>query len=281
MTPRCWQLARELWTLPHRGAVMGILNVTPDSFSDGGLHEGVPSALDHARRLVESGADMLDIGGESTRPGSEEVDEAEELARVIPVIQAVRQEFPALRLSIDTRHARVAREALLAGVDVVNDITGLADSAMRSVCAQYPCGIILMHMQGMPGTMQRAPHYDDVVAEVRAFFEERVALAVHDGIAANRICLDPGIGFGKSVEHNLSLIKGLAHLRVQQLPMMMALSRKRFMGAILHDAEAAMSSPVPTVAMSLMASERGADLHRVHDVAAVVQALTLRGALLS
>lgn len=260
---------------------MGILNVTPDSFSDGGLHEGVPSALDHARRLVESGADMLDIGGESTRPGSEEVDEAEELARVIPVIQAVRQEFPALRLSIDTRHARVAREALLAGVDVVNDITGLADSAMRSVCAQYPCGIILMHMQGMPGTMQRAPHYDDVVAEVRAFFEERVALAVHDGIAANRICLDPGIGFGKSVEHNLSLIKGLAHLRVQQLPMMMALSRKRFMGAILHDAEAAMSSPVPTVAMSLMASERGADLHRVHDVAAVVQALTLRGALLS
>ena len=281
MASRIWQLVRESWQLPAAGAIMGILNVTPDSFSDGGAHCGVAAAVEHALGMQQAGADIIDIGGESTRPGALEVSVAEELQRVIPVIQALRQRCPDARISIDTRHAQVAREALQAGADIINDITGLADAAMRAVCAEMPCGIVLMHMQGEPRTMQLEPHYDDVVAEVRAFFEERVALAVHDGIAANRICLDPGIGFGKSVEHNLCLIKGLAHLRVQQLPMMMALSRKRFMGAILHDAEAAMSSPVPTVAMSLMAAERGADLHRVHDVAAVVQALTLRGALLS
>ena len=280
MSARIWQLARECWHLPPGGAVMGILNVTPDSFSDGGQHADVEGAMAHARRLLAEGADIIDIGGESTRPGSAEVSVPEEMRRVLPVIEALRAEFPSVRLSIDTRHAEVAREALLAGVDVVNDITGLADPAMRQVCAELPCGVIIMHMQGEPRTMQQCPRYENVVAEVRAFFEERVALAVADGIESPRICLDPGIGFGKTVEHNLSLIRELEALRVQALPLLMALSRKRFMGALLGDAELPKKSPLPTVTMSLLSAERGADLHRVHDVAELKLALALRAALL-
>lgn len=280
MSARTWQLARECWHLPPGGAVMGILNVTPDSFSDGGQHADVVGALAHARRLLAEGADIIDIGGESTRPGSAEVSVPEEMRRVLPVIEALRAEFPSARLSIDTRHAEVAREALLTGVDVVNDITGLADPAMRQVCAELPCGVIIMHMQGEPRTMQQCPRYENVVAEVRAFFEERVALAVADGIELPRICLDPGIGFGKTVEHNLSLIRELEALRVQELPLLMALSRKRFMGALLSDAELPKKSPLPTVTMSLLSADRGADLHRVHDVAELKQALALRAALL-
>lgn len=279
MASRIWQLARESWQLPAAGAIMGILNVTPDSFSDGGVHADVASAVAHARRMIDAGADMIDIGGESTRPGSAEVTVAEELDRVLPVVAALRAEFPHARLSIDTRHAEVARATLLAGADVVNDITGLADPAMRQVCAELPCGVVLMHMQGEPGTMQQNPRYDDVVAEVRAFFETHVALAVADGIAPERICLDPGIGFGKTVEHNLSLIRHLESLRVRNLPMLMALSRKRFMGSLLGDAELPKLSPVPTVVMSLLSADRGADLHRVHDVAELKQALVLRAAL--
>ena len=279
MASRIWQLARESWQLPAAGAIMGILNVTPDSFSDGGVHADVASAVAHARRMIDAGADMIDIGGESTRPGSAEVTVAEELDRVLPVVAALRAEFPHARLSIDTRHAEVARATLLAGADVVNDITGLADPAMRQVCAELPCGVVLMHMQGEPGTMQQNPRYDDVVAEVRAFFETRVALAVAVGIAPERICLDPGIGFGKTVEHNLSLIRHLESLRVRNLPMLMALSRKRFMGSLLGDAELPKLSPVPTVVMSLLSADRGADLHRVHDVAELKQALVLRAAL--
>lgn len=274
---RSWQLARECWQLPRLGAVMGILNVTPDSFSDGGLYAGVDAAVAHARQLVADGADIIDIGGESTRPGSCEVPVQEELQRVLPVVQALRAEFPQLRLSIDTRHAEVAQAALLAGADVVNDITGLADPAMRQVCAQHPCGVVLMHMQGTPRTMQLAPHYRDIVAEVRAFFEQRVALAVASGIALQRLCLDPGIGFGKTTEHNVALVRGLEQLRVQNLPILMALSRKRFLGDLLCDAAVAKESPLPTVVMSLLAADSGADMHRVHDVAALHQALCLRG----
>ena len=276
---RSWQLARECWQLPAQGAVMGVLNVTPDSFSDGGLRTTVPAALEHARHLVAAGADMIDIGGESTRPGAQEVSVAAELRRVVPVIQAIRAEFPALRLSIDTRHAEVARAALQAGADVVNDISGLASPAMRDVCAEFPCGVVLMHMQGEPGTMQQNPQYTDVVAELRAFFEERVQLVLDAGIELNRICLDPGIGFGKTTAHNLALIAGLESLRVRNLPILMALSRKRFLGELVGDAEMARTTPLPTVTMSLLAAERGADLHRVHDVAELCAALRLRTAL--
>lgn len=280
-TGRNWQLAREYWQLPPGGAVMGILNVTPDSFSDGGRYTGVEAAVAHARDMVQAGADMIDIGGESTRPGAAAVDEDEELRRVLPVIEALRSAMPELRLSIDTRHATVARAALRAGADVVNDITGLADPAMRAVCAEFPCGVVLMHMQGTPQTMQIAPHYEDVVAEVRAFFEERLALALADGIAAERICLDPGIGFGKTVEHNLALIRRLESLRVQNRPLLMALSRKRFLGALWGDAAVARQSSLPTVVMSLQAAQYGADLHRVHDVADMRRALALRAAVCS
>lgn len=276
---RSWQLARECWELPARGAVMGVLNVTPDSFSDGGMRVTVPAALEHARKLHEAGADIIDIGGESTRPGAQEVAVDEELRRVVPVIESIRAEFPTMRLSIDTRHAEVARAALLAGADVVNDITGLADPAMRRVCAEHPCGVVLMHMQGEPGTMQQCPQYTDVVAEVRAFFELRVQLALDSGIALNRICLDPGIGFGKTTQHNLALIAGLESLRVHNLPMLMALSRKRFLGELVGDAAMARTSPLPTVAMSLQAADRGADMHRVHDVAELLAALRLRAAV--
>ena len=258
---------------------MGILNTTPDSFSDGGLHSTVHTALRHAESMLADGAHIIDIGGESTRPGSAPVPVEEELRRTIPVISAIRAEFPSALLSIDTRTPAVAQAALHAGVDIINDITGLASAPMRALCAQHPCGIILMHMQGTPQTMQRAPHYTDVVAEVRAFFEQRLALAEQDGISPSRICLDPGIGFGKTTAHNLQLIQNLSALRVRNLPLMMALSRKRFLGELLHNPELPKSSPLPTVTMSLLSADRGADIHRVHDVAPLAQALLLRHSL--
>ena len=278
---KSWQLARECWILPARGAVMGILNVTPDSFSDGGQHFGTKAALAHALRMLNEGADLIDIGGESTRPGADAVSPSEEADRVLPVIEALRRERPDARISVDTRHPAVARAALKSGADIVNDITGLASPDMRRVCAELPCGVILMHMQGEPKTMQQNPHYTDVVAEVRDFFAARVQAAEQDGIARNRICLDPGIGFGKNVQHNLLLIRHLEQTRVHDLPMLMALSRKRFMGAILEDPQTPKISPLPTVVMSLLAADAGAELHRVHDVAPLVQALRLRHACLS
>lgn len=278
---KSWQLARECWTLPARGAVMGILNVTPDSFSDGGQHFGTEAALAHALRMLDEGADLIDIGGESTRPGADAVSPSEEADRVLPVIEALRRERPDARISVDTRHPEVARAALKSGADIVNDITGLVSPDMRRVCAELPCGVILMHMQGEPKTMQQNPHYTDVVAEVREFFAARVQAAEQDGITRNRICLDPGIGFGKNVQHNLLLIRHLEQTRVHDLPMLMALSRKRFMGAILEDTQTPKISPLPTVVMSLLAADAGAELHRVHDVAPLVQALRLRHACLS
>ena len=278
---KSWQLARECWILPARGAVMGILNVTPDSFSDGGQHFGTKAALAHALRMLNEGADLIDIGGESTRPGADAVSPSEEADRVLPVIEALRRERPDARISVDTRHPAVARAALKSGADIVNDIAGLASPDMRRVCAELPCGVILMHMQGEPKTMQQNPHYTDVVAEVRDFFTARVQAAEQDGIARNRICLDPGIGFGKNVQHNLLLIRHLEQTRVHDLPMLMALSRKRFMGAILEDPQTPKISPLPTVVMSLLAADAGAELHRVHDVAPLVQALRLRHACLS
>lgn len=261
---------------------MGILNVTPDSFSDGGLHNTLPTALSHARLLAEQGAHLLDIGGESTRPGSEETSLEEEERRIIPVIRALREELPQMLISVDTRHAAVAAKALEAGADIINDITGLADPAMRELCAAQPCGIVLMHMLGEPRTMQQNPVYGDVVAEVRTFFEQRVALAEAAGIDPQRICLDPGIGFGKTVEHNLTLIGHLEELRIRNLPLLMALSRKRFMGAVLNGGTPApVLDALPTVVMSLLSADRGADMHRVHEVAPLRDALKLRAATLA
>ncbi len=277
---RTWQLRNELWHLPQQGAIMGILNVTPDSFSDGGLHNTLTAAMEHARAMVAAGADIIDIGGESTRPSSTETPSHEEARRVLPVIRTLRAEFPSLRISIDTRHASTAKSALQAGADIINDITALDSTDMRDVCASHPCGIILMHMQGTPATMQHAPHYNDVVQDVRLFFEQRIQLATQAGISAERLCLDPGIGFGKTTEHNLLLIRHLETLRVQERPLLMALSRKAFLGHILEHPHIAKTSALPTVSMSLLAAERGADIHRVHDVAELHRALRLREALL-
>lgn len=270
-----WQLRNQLWHIPAAGGIMGILNVTPDSFSDGGQHTTITAAIEHARRMLQEGAHIIDIGGESTRPGAAPVDAAEEERRTAPVIASLRQEFPHALLSIDTRTPSVAAAALAAGADIINDITGLASAEMRTLCAAHPCGIILMHMQGTPQTMQIAPTYTDVVAEVRAFFEQRLAMAQAAGITPERICLDPGIGFGKTTEHNLALIRHLSALRVANRPLLMALSRKRFLGDILNNPELAKNSPLPTVTMSLLAAQNGANLHRVHDVAPLHQALTL------
>ena len=282
MNTRHWTLRHGVWQLPAGGAIMGILNITPDSFSDGGEHGDTASALAHADKLLADGAHIIDLGGESTRPGSAEVSIDEEARRVLPVLRELRRRHPQALLSVDTRHAAVAEQALEAGADIINDITGLADPAMRALCAAAPCGIVLMHMQGQPRTMQLAPHYDNVVREVRAFFEERLALAEAAGIARERICLDPGIGFGKNVEHNLALIAHLEELRVENLPLLMALSRKRFMGAVLSGgAPAPVREALPTVVMSLLAADRGADLHRVHDVRELRDALRLRRAVLS
>lgn len=279
---RSWQLRNGLWQLPAEGGIMGILNVTPDSFSDGGEHATHDSAVAHARRLAAEGAHIIDIGGESTRPGSMETSTAEEARRIIPVIRTLKAECPDLLLSVDTRHADVAAQALEAGADIINDITGLCDPAMRALCAAQPCGIIVMHMQGEPRTMQQNPQYTDVVAEVRDFFEERVALAEAAGIDPARICLDPGIGFGKTVAHNLALVQHLEETRVRDLPMLMALSRKRFMGAVLSGgAPAPVQEALPTVVMSLLSADRGADLHRVHEVKPLRDALTLRAATLN
>lgn len=276
---RCWHLRNEIWQLPPAGGIMGILNVTPDSFSDGGQHATTDNALRHAAHMLAEGAHIIDVGGESTRPGATPVPVSEEKRRVLPVIEALRARYPDARISIDTRHAEVAAAALQAGADIVNDIGGLAEHSMRELCAAHPCGIILMHMQGTPATMQQAPQYNDVVAEVRDFFAQRVKLAEQAGIDRRRICLDPGIGFGKTTEHNLALIAHLAELRTDDLPLMMALSRKRFISSILGDRAPAKTDPLPTVALSLLAAERGADLHRVHDIEPLHRALTLRHAL--
>ena len=263
---RTWQLRRGPWSIPAgSGGIMGILNVTPDSFSDGGQHASPDAALAHAEQLICDGAHIIDIGGESTRPGACETPVEEELRRTIPVITALRAAHPQQLISIDTRHAVVASAALDAGADIINDISGLRSPDMLALCADRPCGIVLMHMQGEPATMQLAPHYDDVVAEVRAFFEQQISRAEQAGIAPARICLDPGIGFGKSTEHNLTLITRLESLRVRNLPILIALSRKRFLGELCGDLSLAKSSPLPTRILSRIAALSGADLHRLHD----------------
>lgn len=276
---RSWQLRQGVWKLPAEGAIMGIVNTTPDSFSDGGQFVELQAALAQIDKLVQEGADIIDIGGESTRPGAEPTSLSEEEARTIPLIKAARARYPKLKISIDTRHPNIAQAALVAGADIINDITGLSGEKMRQLTAQYGCGVILMHMQGTPETMQQNPSYGDVVAEVRSFFQERIALALAAGVKRAQICIDPGIGFGKTLEHNIQLIRELEQLRPSpETPIMMALSRKRFMGQILSDPEAGRGT-IPTLTMSLLSADRGADLHRVHEVAPLRTALRLRAFL--
>ncbi len=279
--PVTWRCGDRTLDLSRRGEIMGILNVTPDSFSDGGSFVDVGRALDHALSMLDEGAAIIDVGGESTRPGAAEVGESDELARVVPVIEALHRERPGALISIDTAKARVAEAACAAGAAIINDVTGLrGDPRMAEVAAATRAGVVIMHMQGTPRTMQRAPHYEDVVAEVRAFFETRLSLAVDAGIAPEAIVFDPGIGFGKTLEHNLALIRHLDRLEVAGRPLLLGVSRKSFIGRLI-DSERLEDRAWPTVALTSFARELGVPLHRVHDVRPNVEAMRMTEAILA
>ncbi len=274
-----WKTRRGALDLAKQARVMGILNVTPDSFSDGGSHCEVAGALEHARRMIAEGAELIDIGGESTRPGALPVAEDEEIARTIPVITRLRAEWDGL-ISIDTMKSGVAKAALEVGADIVNDVSGLLeDPEMAGVCAASGCGVVVMHRQGDPLRMQVAPHYEDVVAEVRAYFEERFATLVEAGISKEALCFDPGIGFGKTVEHNLELIRALDEISPHGRPVLLGVSRKSFIGKILECDEMG-AREWPTVAITSLARELGVMLHRVHAVKPNLQALKMTEAIL-
>jgi dihydropteroate synthase len=260
-----WTVRGRELDLSRNGLVMGVLNVTPDSFSDGGAFVDAEQALAQARRMIAEGVDIIDVGGESTRPGADPVEEDEELRRVRPVVEALRKEWSGL-ISIDTAKARVAEVALHCGADIVNDVTGLrGDERMAAVCRESGAGVVVMHMKGEPRTMQVSPDYGDVVTEVRAFFEERFETLTAGGIEGSRICFDPGIGFGKRLEHNLTLLASLARLGVRDRPLLVGVSRKSFIGMVL-DRDGVGDREWPTVALTAYAREKGAMIHRVHSV---------------
>ena len=251
---------------------MGVVNVTPDSFSDGGRFSSPADAIAHARRLLDEGAALVDVGGESTRPGAEPVGAEEELRRVLPVLEGLE----GLPVSIDTAKARVAREALERGAILVNDITALrGDPEMAGVVAEHGAYVCLMHMLGEPRTMQVAPQYDDVVAEVFAFLDARIAFAVDRGIAEERICVDPGIGFGKTPDQNLELLRRLDTLALLGRPVVVGLSRKSTLGKVLGDTNAAQGTAAASVGAAVAAFERGAWMVRAHDVHETVEALAV------
>jgi dihydropteroate synthase len=250
---------------------MGVVNVTPDSFSDGGVHLAHGDAIAAARRMIEEGAAIVDIGGESTRPGAEPVGVDEELRRVEPVLAAVAGE---IAVSIDTAKSEVARRALELGAEMVNDVTALrADPRMVGVVAESGAYVCLMHMQGEPRTMQANPSYGDVVSDVAAFLEERMGFAVEAGVAEDRILVDPGIGFGKTVEHNFELIRRLDELTTLGRPIVVGFSRKSSLGRILGDPQATTGPLAASIAAAVAAYERGATILRVHDVREHVEAL--------
>jgi dihydropteroate synthase len=256
---------------------MGVVNVTPDSFSDGGVHFDPEVAAAAARRMLEEGAAIVDIGGESTRPGSDGVTVDEELRRVVPVLERLKGDVP---VSIDTAKAEVARRALELGAEMVNDVTAFrSDPALAEVCAAHDAYVCLMHMQGEPRTMQLDPRYDDVAAEVAAFLEERMAFAVANGVREERICLDPGIGFGKTVEHNVELLRRFGVLLSLGRPVLIGFSRKSSLGKLAGDPHAKTGPLGASVAAAVAAYERGATILRVHDVREHVDALAVAQAL--
>ncbi len=270
---RCWRLRNRTLRFQSLPLVMGIVNVTPDSFSDAGRYFEPAAAVEHALRLVAEGADLLDVGGESTRPGAEPVSADEELRRVMPVLETLCPRVP-VPVSIDTSKAAVAREALQAGAQVVNDVTALrGDAQMLPLVAESGCGVCLMHMQGSPQTMQEAPHYDDVVAEVRAFLAARRDVLLTAGVDRARIALDPGIGFGKTLKHNLALLRNARCLHELGCAVLVGHSRKRLIGQVLGDP--AIDRTAGSVGAALALAQQGVQVLRVHDVGPVVQALKL------
>jgi dihydropteroate synthase len=258
-----------------RPRILGVLNVTPDSFSDGGRYTTVDAALAHARRLVAEGADVLDVGGESTRPGADPVSVEEELRRVVPVLERLRRELPGVPVSIDTAKPEVAEAALRLGAHVVNDVTGLSQPAMVDLVARWGAGAVVMHMRGTPKTMQDNPVYDDVVAEVAAFLRSACAEAEAAGVPRAALVVDPGLGFGKTVEHNWTLLRRLPELAATGYPVLVGPSRKRFLGAALGVAAPPEARDVATAAVCALAWVRGARLFRVHAVAPARDALAV------
>lgn len=262
--------------LGRRTAVMGILNITPDSFSDGGRNLDPAGALQAAERMIEAGVDIVDIGGESTRPGAAPVDAATEIGRVVPVIQAIRSRHD-VRLSIDTMKAEVAREAIDAGADLVNDVSGLGDSKMLPLLVERSCPVVLMHRRGTSRTMQRDTHYDDLMATLTGYLQDRAETAVASGLTSDRIVLDPGIGFGKSTEGSLAILRKLGALSSIGWPILIGASRKTFIGAVLD-------LPVDqrlegSLAVAAMACIQGAHIVRTHDVQATVRTVRMIDAI--
>jgi dihydropteroate synthase len=258
---------------------MGILNVTPDSFSDGGVFFPPGAALQQARRMVAEGADLIDIGGESTRPGAEPVSVDEELRRVIPLIERLAPELP-VPLSIDTSKPEVMRQAVAAGAGLINDVMALRHPGALETAAEAGVPVCLMHMQGEPRSMQRSPHYQDVVAEVAVFFEERIRACEGAGIPRQRLILDPGFGFGKTLEHNMQLLAGLAVLADLGPPLLVGLSRKSMIGALLGEVPVG-ERLYGSLAAAVLALERGARILRVHDVGATTDALRVAWAVIT
>lgn len=274
-----WQTRSRQFQLGHRALVMGVLNVTTDSFSDGGLFMDPGRALLHAGEMAEAGADIIDVGGESTRPGAETVSEEEEMRRVLPIVTRLAADGRFV-VSIDTMKPAVARAAIDRGAEIVNDVTGLRDAAMREVIRETGAGAIVMHMQGTPRDMQVAPHYEDVCREIREFFRQVFDVCLRCGVDTMRLAFDPGIGFGKSVAHNLSLLRSLGSLRVEERPLVCGVSRKSFIGKVLGGA-AMEDRAWPTVALTSYARMQGANVVRVHDVRPNLEALRMTEAILN
>jgi dihydropteroate synthase len=275
-----WQTKSRTFDLSRRALLMGVLNVTTDSFSDGGQFINVTRAVTHGMELVKAGADILDIGGESTRPGAEPVPEAEELRRVVPVIRELVEKVPQVVISIDTMKPAVADAAVGAGAEIINDVTGLSDPAMREVARATGAGAIAMHMQGTPRDMQKSPQYLDVVGEIREFFRQTFFACLACGIDPMRLAFDPGIGFGKTVEHNLLLLRNLDAVRVEERPLVLGVSRKSFLGRILGSNELE-DRAWPTVALTSYGRARGANVIRVHDAQPNSEALRMTEAILN
>jgi dihydropteroate synthase len=276
-----WNIGRQIFDLSRRGWIMGVLNVTPDSFSDGGRFFDINRAVEHGKKMIAEGADIIDVGGESTRPGAGTIDAEEEERRVIPVVEILARESDTL-ISIDTTKAEVAEAALDAGAKIINDVTGgRGDSAMWPLAAKRGAAFIIMHMQGTPRTMQASPHYRDVVAEVGEFFRQQYASAIKLGIDPMTLAFDPGIGFGKTPAHNLTLLKNLERLRLGDQPLVVGVSRKSFLEGVSGGNGASTDRLIPTVAFTSLLRAAGADVLRVHDVRENLEALRMADAVRS
>src|SRR5205085_6782346 len=279
MGERIWKIGDRVVDLFKRGMIMGVLNVTPDSFSDGGEFFATDAAIGSGIKMALEGADIIDVGGESTRPGAEPVSVKEELQRVVPVIEKLRAKIN-ISISIDTSKSEVANAALDAGAQIINDVTaGRGDEKMLSLAARRKAAIVLMHMQGEPLTMQKNPHYEDVVTEVADFFRQQYGRALECGVDPMTIAFDPGIGFGKTLEHTLTLLKNLERLRVHDRPLVVGVSRKSFLGKLV-DSSKMSERASPTIALTGILRGRGADILRVHDVKSNVSAMRAAEAVL-